>query len=190
MNIFKKMKVAILFVIVAALFIGCSNSDASSDETVNYPEKDITLTVAFNPGGASDMHTRVLEKYFEDEFGHSLSFVYKPGAAGAVGTAEVAAMQGEDRTILAANYPDIIIQPLTESGNFSIDDFDYIAEVTNNPLLLATGGDSDITTLDDFVDQAKANPGEMSVAYAPNSVLHIAMLDFMDQAEIDVTLVP
>lgn len=166
-----------------------SNAKSSGGEE-NYPEKDISLVVPFNPGGASDVHTRIMENYFKDEFGHALTFVYKPGAAGAVGTAHVAALKGEEHTLMAANFPDIVIQPLTKTGNFSIDDFDYIAEVTNNPLILAASKDSKFKTLEDLVAAAKSNPGKISVGYAPNSVLHIALLDFMDQAGIQVTLVP
>ncbi|KON83551.1 hypothetical protein AF332_27795 [Sporosarcina globispora] len=184
----------VLSIILTTVFLmGCNSEKSHSkgtEDKLNYPKKGVSLVVPFNPGGASDIHTRILEKYFKDEFGQSLTFVYKPGAAGAVGTAQVATMKDEDHTIMVANFPDIVIQPLTVTDNFSIDDFDYIAEVTHSPLIFTTSKNSKLKTLEDLIQAAKKSPGKISIAYAPNSVLHLSILDFIDQAGIDVTLVP
>lgn len=180
-------------VFIASIVTGC-NSGTESQETAkatsSYPDKTVTIVVPFAPGGVSDAHARVLERYFKDEFGQSLTFVYKPGAVGAVGATEVAKGKADGYTIMTANSPDIALQPLGGLGGFTIDDFQYLARVSSDPALLITGKESSYKTLDEFIQEAKKNPGKLTVASPPYSSLHLALLDLIERTGIDVTVVP
>ncbi|WP_240377371.1 tripartite tricarboxylate transporter substrate binding protein [Bacillus piscicola] len=187
------------FVMLITFLSGCGSSNTESNaqsesgegaEEIDYPNQDVDIVVPFKPGGASDAHARILERHFKDEFGHALSFIYKPGGAAAVGSAEVAQMEGDGSTIMAANYPDIVVQPLTGSGSFKSEDFEYIAQVSSDPAILAVPSDSSFTSLEELVKEAKEKPGEISIGAPLNTSLHLSLLDFMEQSGIDVTIIP
>ena len=129
-----------------------------------FPERSIQMFVPFAPGGGSDLIIRVVEKEFQQEFGQPLSFIYKPGASGAVGVSELKSIPADGYTLCSQSYPHIIIQELSGSGNFTIDDFDYLSMVAVDEVLFAVRKKSKFNTLEEFINAAKATPDTLSVA--------------------------
>ena len=129
-----------------------------------YPERPVQMIVPFAPGGGSDLVIRVIEKDFQKEFGQPLSFVYKPGASGAVGVSELKNLPADGYTLCSQSYPHIIIQELSKSGNFSVDDFDYVGMIAVDDIFFAVRNKSKFKSVQEFIAEAKANPDTLSVA--------------------------
>jgi tripartite-type tricarboxylate transporter receptor subunit TctC len=56
-----------------------------------YPERPVTIIVAWTAGGATDLLTRGLQDVFQKAIGGQIVVKNVPGAAGTLGTAEAAA---------------------------------------------------------------------------------------------------
>ncbi len=187
-GVFLAVAVALLLLLGA----GCGQSQKPQvGKAENYPVKPITIIVPYDPGGGSDLVARILDKHFKEEFGNSLTFVYKPGAGGAVGTTEMAKAPKDGYTIGTLNVPQIVLQALTGSGAFSIDSFEYICQTASDPQVFVTPKNSPYTDLEKFIAAAKANPGKLTVGI-PGAMGdgQIAAYMLMEKTGIQVTVVP
>lgn len=192
-----KKFIAILLIIGFVLTLGltgCQKADEKQEAgkvEENYPSKDITVIIPFTAGGASDVQARIVEKYFKDEFGVNMIITYKEGAGGEVGFTEIAKAKTDGYTIGGLNIPHIVLQPLARETDFTIDSFAYIGQVVNDPQLIAVMKDSKYNTLQELIDDAKANPGKITLGNVGTfSGHHIASLNFMDLTDTEFTLIP
>lgn len=197
----KKKSLLVLLVLVLAVSlvaVGCGGnnqpaapSGGDAKPALDFPTKDINMIIAFSAGGSSDVQARIVEKYFKDEFGVNLIFQYKTGAGGAVGFGELAKSRPDGYTIGGLNVPHIVLQPLAQPTQFDIDSFEYIAQVVNDPQVLAVQTNSPITDLQDLIARAKDNPGRLTMGNVGTlSGHHIASLEFMDLTDTNFTLIP
>ncbi len=152
-----------------------------------YPDKPINMVIAFTAGGSSDVQARIMQKYWNKFSDQQWTFVYKPGAGGAIGFGEIAMAKPDGYTIGGVNVPHMIIQPLAQKAQFSIDDFAYICQVVNDPQTVAVRKDSPFKSVKDVFDYAKANPGKLKVGLVgPNSGHHLMYLDVIGKYDFKV----
>lgn len=183
--------VGCLFVLVAVVLLvsGCGKKETVSE--VKYPTKPINLIIAFTAGGSSDVQARIVDKYWKEEFGQNLAFQFKVGAGGQVGFTEIAKATPDGYTIGGVNVPHIVLQALSPQATFSKDDFIMLAQVVNDPLVVAVRKESPIKTLDQLLAEAKAKDGKMTLGIVGTySGHHIAALKFMDITKTNFALVP
>ncbi|MDR1488917.1 MAG: tripartite tricarboxylate transporter substrate binding protein [Desulfovibrio sp.] len=153
-----------------------------------YPEKPINMIIAFTAGGSSDVQARIMQKYWDKHSKQQWTFVYKPGAGGAIGFGEIAMARPDGYTIGGVNVPHMIIQPLTQKAQFSIDDFAYICQVVKDPQTIAVRKDSPFKKAADVFAFAKANPGKLKLGLVgPNSGHHLMFLDVRSKMDFPVT---
>lgn len=152
-----------------------------------YPDKPINLIIAFTAGGSSDVQARIMQKYWVKYANSQWNFIYKPGAGGAIGFAEIARAKKDGYTIGGANVPHMIIQPLMQRAQFTIESFDYICQVVNDPQVVAVRKDSKFENIKDVFDFAKANPGKLKLGLVgPNSGQHLMYLDVIGKYDFPV----
>jgi tripartite-type tricarboxylate transporter receptor subunit TctC len=129
-----------------------------------------------------------MQKYWDKFVKQQWTFVYKPGAGGAIGFGEIAMARPDGYTIGGVNVPHMIIQPLAQNAQFSIDDFAYICQVVNDPQTVAVRKDSPFKKAADVFAFAKANPGKLKVGLVgPNSGHHLMFLDVQSKMDFQVT---
>jgi len=165
--------------LVVALISGCAKKETTA---VNkYPDKAVDMIIAFTAGGSSDVQARIVEKYWKQEFGNTLVFQYKVGAGGQVGFTELAKARADGYTVGGVNYPHIVLQALSPQATFSKDDFIAIAQVVNDPQIIAVRKESSIKNLNELLAAAKANEGKLTLGIVGTySGHHVAALKFMD----------
>jgi len=192
-----KKLIAVLLIIGFLLTLGltgCQKAEEKQDGGKNeeqYPSKDITMIIPFTAGGSSDVQARIVEKYFKEEFGVNLIITYKEGAGGEVGFTELAKSKTDGYTIGGLNTPHIVLQPLARETDFNADSFAYIGQMVNDPQLVAVLKDSKYNTLQELIDDAKANPGKITLGNVGTfSGHHIASLNLMDLTGTEFTLIP
>lgn len=178
-------KILIIMIIMIFAVVSAYSAGARESEEEEYPTRNITALIPYPAGGGSDTLTRHVEEHITDILGVGLDFVYREGAGGAVGVTELANMTPDGYTIGAANIPHIILQELTGTGQFTADDFDFIGQVAMTSLVLVTPADSPYTTVEEFIDAVRDNPGRYAVGL-PGALGDSTIAAWMLQDEADI----
>ena len=167
----------ILGFIMFCLVLGAPTAQAA------WPDRPVKLIVPFNPGGGTDQQARMIEKEFQQEFGQPLTFVYKPGADGAIGGTELADSPADGYTIAVYTFPLFYMNELTNKGRYTTESFDYLAISSLDVPVLVTRKESDIKDFKDFMERAKAS-GQKKLTVGSVETLgptHMAALKLQQQ---------
>lgn len=156
-----------------------------------YPERPVTVIVAWTAGGATDLLTRGLQDAFQKALGGQLVVKNAPGAAGTLGTAEAARATPDGYTILISPIGPITLQPHRMKLDYSYDSFEPICKLVDSPVVLMGAPNSKYKTVADIVTAAKAAPGKLPYgSTGPGTTPHVAKLAFAKAAGIDIKHVP
>lgn len=166
---------------------------AGSANAAEYPERPITMIVAYSAGGGTDVAARTLAPYIEKYLGDgaSITILNKPGAGGEVGFTELANATPDGYTIGFVNTPNALTIPFERETRYSVDSFQPIGNVVDDPGVFAVLPDSPIKTLDDLVAAAKEKPGELTFGSTGiGSDDQLAMMKFERISGADLRHVP
>lgn len=158
-----------------------------------FPEKPITYTISFNPGGESDITARLQEPVLEKYLGVAVNVTHKPGGGGAVAWSDFQRTAKPDGySIIGCNIPHIIGQPMIrKDAGYTTDGFKVVMWFHFTPNALVVSKDSEFKTLDDFIKFAKKRPFVGTVGGSGTySANHLETLRLMKAAGIDLTYVP
>jgi len=166
---------------IAAPFVSSLGGIARAQ---SWPSRNITMVVAFPPGGAADLAARPVAQALQDVLGKSVIVDNKAGAAGLLGNAHVARAEPDGHTLLMA-LSSMTTLPESERLYDRKPAYEYqqlvpIARVTADPVTFAVRADSPYKTLADFIADAKKRPGAISFSSSGNfGALHLpfAMLE-------------
>ena len=159
-----------------------------------YPDKPVSLMVAYSPGGATDFQARIVTMVAANEeyLGQPIVILNKPGAGGRVGWNDFANRAQTDGYELAAyNVPHFIAQSIKFDTAYNIDTLEPIANWGADPAVLVVGKDSPFDSAQDLADYAEENPGKVTVSGAGLFVgHHIAFLQMQKAIDAELTYVP
>ena len=127
------------------------------------PTKTVDVIVHTGPGGGSDLLARAIATMMEKEklLPVRMQVINKPGGNGAVAAAAVAERKDDPNT-LALVTSVWIAGPLTSSeAKVALTDLKPIACLVFDPAVFAVRSDSPYKTLREFIEAAKANPGQL-----------------------------
>ena len=148
----------ILFVLVVVLaFIA-----AIPVQAAGFPEKEIQIIIPWAPGGATDLIFRALAASTEKYLGQAVVIVNKAGGGGAVGYVEGMKAKPDGYTLVTAVTP-LTILPHQVKTAFTYKDFEPIINVVQDPAMFLVRSDAPWKDVKEFLDQAKKNPGMISV---------------------------
>lgn len=165
----------------------------SSHAQGQYPNKPITMIIAFAPGGGTDLVARLIAPYIEKYLGNNARIIVsnKAGAGGGIGFAELAKAAPDGYTIGFLNTPNLLSIPIERQSTFHWKDYDLIGNLIDDPGAFTVHNSSEFKTLKDLVAYAKANPGKVTVgSTGVGSDDHLAMLFFEKAAGVKLTHVP
>jgi len=158
-----------------------------------YPDRPITMIVAYSAGGGTDLVARALAPYLEKYLGGGarVVIVNRTGAGGEIGFAALASAAPDGYTIGFINTPPLMTIPIERKAQFSALGFDLLGNIVDDPSNFAVHSESDIRNLKDLADFARANPGKVTVGTTGiGSDDHLAMLMFERVAGVKMTHVP
>ena len=103
-----------------------------------YPDKPIRLLVPYPPGGTTDIMARTLQEPLSKALGQPVIVDNKGGAAGAIGTKQVATAAPDGYTLVFGNNGPSAIVPLLQKdvGYDPVKDFAPVSLVSIAPLVL------------------------------------------------------
>jgi len=183
-------------IVMACLFalttlVACSKPAAAPES--KFPEKPFEVLVPFSAGGGSDVFVRTLVKVIEDNKFSSqpMVVVNKPGGSGSIGWSYVANDHKGDPYELSTVSSSFYTGPLSGQSPVSYKDFTHIAALCVDPNLLLVSADSKYQTLEELMEDAKANPEKISAAGSSGlSVDAITFYALQDQSGSKMKYVP
>ncbi|WP_043828885.1 tripartite tricarboxylate transporter substrate binding protein [Muricoccus aerilatus] len=176
---------------LAVLAASSAAALAAGPARAAWPERPITMIVAFPPGGGTDVAARTLARFLERELGQSVVVLNRAGAGGEIGWAEMVRSPPDGYTIGFINTPNIVSIPIERQARYKLEDFAPVANVVDDPGAFLVPPDSRFRTLPDLVAFAKANPD--TVTYGTTGIGsddHLAALAFERLAGVRMTHVP
>ena len=157
----------------------------------DYPDKPITFTITWKPGGAGDISGRLSAKAAEEVLGQPIKVINKLGGGGSIGFDYVGQQKPDGYNIgwLSAS---ILTTTLLGTLPYAYDEkFEYVCGVTFDATAIAVRADSPHKTLDDFVAAMKANPGQVKIGTAgSSSFTYMVAAALVDKVGAKVTFVP
>ena len=158
-----------------------------------YPEKPITIVVGFDAGGGTDVMARTAAPYIEKYLGDGASLIVKnvPGASGQIGITETAASEPDGYTIGTFNLPGMMARTIDRESAYDADSFTYLANVVNDPNVIVTSKGGGLDTIDKLIEEAKANPGAVTVGMSSlGGDDHFMLIKLQELTGAEFTIVP
>lgn len=166
-----------------------NGSDVSGD--LNYPERAIEIIVPFGAGGSADMMTRQVANLMGDYVDKPVNVVNRAGGGGIDGMNYVEQAPADGYTVLQIT-PSHAIAEAVERPNANLStEFVPIANFQKDIQVFGVAKDSPFNTIDELLEYAKENPGELKIGGTSPGGLDNYMADgFAEAAEIGLTYVP
>jgi len=159
------------------------------------PTRNITMIVAFPPGGQADLAARPVALALEKILGKSVVVDNRAGAGGMLGNAAAARSEPDGHTLLMA-LSSMTFLPEAErlydrKPSYELDHLVPIARVLADPGVLCVRSDSPYKTLADLIADAKQRPGQISFSSSGNyGAAHVPFEMFQQAAGIKLLHVP
>lgn len=154
---------------------GAAPSDGkgkSSPANTQFPQKDITIVVPWNAGGANDLMARKLQVILKDEMGISVVVKNAPGGNGVVGITEVSTSKPDGYT-LGVNTSSTLSVIALGQASLKSDKLTNIALMSEDPLILVSKADAPWNNMKELVEHMKSKPNQVKVATpGTNNVNH------------------
>ena len=155
----------------------------------NYPGKPVKIIVGYPPGGSGDFLTRLIADEMGKALGVAVVAENRPGAGGNVAADAVARSAADGYTVLNAPHHSINLA-LYKSTTYDHKDFIPVTKIATGPTVICVNSNSEIKTLKELIDYAKANPGKLFVGSAGyGSAPHLAYAIFESVAGVKFTAV-
>jgi len=161
-----------------------------------WPSRNITMIVPFPAGGQADLAARPVALALERILGKPVIVDNRAGGGGgSVGNAAAARAEPDGYTLLMT-LSSLAVLPEADRlfdrpVAYEMSQFAPVARVLADPTMLAVPASAPWKTVKDFVDDAKARPGQIPYGSSgPYGTLHIAMEMFAASAGIKLLHVP
>lgn len=161
---------------------GCG--DLSSDD--EFPDQDIEMIVPWASGGGTDRTARQLADLVEDELDTSVFVTNQTGGSGSTGFNAIANSEPDGYTVGVTTVEIATINHL-DIADVTPDALDPVIQYNFDPASLTVHEDAPYGTIEEFVDYAEDNPGEINVSNSGiGAIWHLAGAGFELEAGIDL----
>lgn len=158
----------------------------------DFPSEDVRHIIPWDAGGGTDT---VMRQYVNFAEGHLDVDIFSENHAGAstgVGMSRIREAEPDGHTIGTATWDSYVTVPYFQE----VEDFEFLEDlyvlntVTVHPIMLVLNEDQPWDTLDELVDYAADNPGDVDLAHAgENGILHLPGLDLERQSDAEFNYV-
>jgi tripartite-type tricarboxylate transporter receptor subunit TctC len=164
---------------------------AQPGSAAEYPTKTIQIINPFPPGAVTDIVARMLAPKMSALLGQQVVIVNKAGGGGAVGIQAARDAAPDGYTILVTPPPILLIPIVNRNSAFTLRDFVPLSLATSSPNTTVVKADAPWKTLDDFIGDARKNPGQLTYGSAgPGTTPHFIGELVKLKTKIDLTHVP
>jgi tripartite-type tricarboxylate transporter receptor subunit TctC len=167
---------------------------ASPAVAQSFPSAPVRIIVPFPAGGATDVLGRVLSVHLQNLWGPPVVSEYRPGAAGLIGTRQVAGSPADGYTLLMASTGAILALAGDRAGGGSFDIARELAPVSliaAPPYIVVVNPSLPVKTSAELIDYAKQNPKKLTFGSSGvGSASHLSGALFAQMAGIEMLHVP
>jgi tripartite-type tricarboxylate transporter receptor subunit TctC len=141
---------------------------AQAQATPSYPTKPIKLVVGSPAGGSTDVVTRQVAEPLARNLGQPVIIENRPGGSGIIAARLVASAAPDGYTLLVCNSGTHGGNSVmfTDLGYDPIKDFTPVVLWVTVPFIVVVNPSAPVTSIKDFVNLAKANPGKLKFGFA------------------------
>ena len=165
--------------IAAALLlaIAAGSGAAQTAYAQSWPSRQIEMIIAFPAGSGVDVIGRSLAQAIAQQTGQNVIVLNRDGAAGTLGFATLAAATPDGHTLAFGPTTPIANAPYLVKGvRYNVESFSYICQVFENVFAIAVGPQSKITSVQELLAAAKADPGKLTYGHAGlGTIPHLSM---------------
>lgn len=149
------MRTAILAAGTLLATIGSAHAEWPKD-------RPIQMIVAFAPGGSTDVMARAMQPYLEKELGADIVIENRPGASGEIAYTALAKAKPDGYTFSYINTPGFLSMQVQRKLGYDPKTIKPIARIVDDPAAIVVPAASEIKTIAQFIEAAKAKPGAVS----------------------------
>jgi tripartite-type tricarboxylate transporter receptor subunit TctC len=172
--------------LVSGMLWGCQAAQAQS------PGRSIKLMVPYSAGGLPDTVARIVGRRLQERLGQTVVVENRPGASGGIAVNALVGSPADGRTFVVSDGAILSVNPQVY-GKLSYDPKDVapVARLAQAPLILAIHPTVPVDTIKEFIEYAKARPGELNYGSSGvASIHHISMEGFKLALKLTMTHVP
>jgi tripartite-type tricarboxylate transporter receptor subunit TctC len=165
---------------------------ATTAQAQNYPNKPIRVIVPWPAGGLVDVAARQLSNRLQTAMGQPIVIDNKLGAGGNVGADQASKAAADGYTMLFTSSALTMSTAMRNKMPFdAVKDLERVAVVAYAPSVLVVNQNSNITTVQELIKAASANPGKLSYGSAGLGTLqHVWGAILVKQLGLDMLHVP
>lgn len=181
-NRFKAMLGATAFAAFGALGL-----TAPAPAQAQYPERPITILVAYGAGGMTDVTTRILSQKLEEILGVDILVENRPGAGGTLAWGTLLEQPADGYTIVSFGTSEYVTTIMLER-EYTIDDFAVLGSYMPQQRVLFARPEMPFSDIEGLIEYARENP----VTFADGGLFWASrvMEAFAKQNDLQVRLVP
>ncbi len=141
--------------------LGLSSAQAADND---YPNKAVTVIVAYAPGGQGDVFARLVSDKLSTIYKQAVVVDNKPGVSGTVGTRIAAKAKNDGYTLFLGQTGEITVNRvlMKDLGYDPMKELVPVVLIGNAPLVMLAPADAPYNTVAEFIQMARAKPGEFS----------------------------
>ena len=168
------LRYLLLTLLVCAIVWGGLNNSAHAA----YPEKGITVYVAFSAGGTTDLTARALAEGAEKILGVPITIENKGGGGATVANGLLSTKKPDGYTLLVSSTGSITVRPLLVKLAYKPSDFRVLMQYTYYIGGLVVRSDSPLKTVQEFISYAKTHPGMTYSSSGPHTQQQVGVEAF------------
>ena len=162
-------------------------------QSAGFPNKTVRIIVPYTTGGSNDVIARLLAQQLQTQWGQPVVVENRPGAAGNIGSAEVAKAAPDGHTLLLTNINITSMNPAL-IANMPFDpqkDFAPISLLGTTTLALVVHPSVPANSVAELISLAQKEPGKLNYASSGNgSPQHMSAEMFKAMTRTQITHVP
>lgn len=156
-----------------------------------FPEKPVHIVVPVAPGGPMDMAARLVGEKLSAKWGQPVVIENKPGGGQVIATNAVASAAPDGYTLLVMGHVFAMNPALFDKLPYEQEALTAVNQMTETPLILVVNNDLPVSSVQELVAYAKANPGTLSFGSSGvSSSLRFAGELLKSMVNIDIEHVP
>ena len=128
-----------------------------------YPTRPVRIVVAFPPGGANDIHARMIGQWLHERLGQPFLVENRPGSGGNLGVEAVVRSPADGYTLLILTVAHSVNKSVYEKLSYDLlRDIAPVAALFRAQYLMMVNPRTPAKTVPEFIAYVKANPGKIN----------------------------
>ena len=157
-----------------------------------YPNQGIRFIVPYAPGGLPDTVARIVAQHLQERVGQSVVVENRAGGGAAAAVSALMGAPADGYTFLVTDGGIVSTNPaLFKQLSYNPKDIVPLALLGRTPMFLAAHPDLPVSTLREFIDYVKANPGKINYGSSGvGSIHHLSMEALKAPLQLQMTHIP